>query len=92
MVFSSHIVSDVERLANKIWIVKDDRLYWQGDFDALKDSIVRLHIRARARAARRASQCPNALSSQRNGSAATVVVRDWSDELTKATWPSGSAP
>ena len=80
VVFSSHIVSDVERLANKIWIVKDHRLYWQGDFDSLKDSIVRLHIRA-ARALPDALAVPNALSSQRNGSTATVVVRDWSVEL-----------
>ena len=80
VVFSSHIVSDVERLANKIWIIKDHRLYWQGDFDALKDSIVRLHIRApRGRPASLA--LPNVLSLQRNGSAATAVVRDWSTEL-----------
>ena len=80
VVFSSHIVSDVERLANKIWIVKDHRLYWQGDFDSLKDSIVRLHIRA-ARALPDALAVANALSLQRNGSTATVVVRDWSVEL-----------
>ncbi|HUO65895.1 MAG TPA: AAA family ATPase, partial [Gammaproteobacteria bacterium] len=80
VVFSSHIVSDVERLANKIWIVKDHRLYRQGDFDSLKDSIVRLHIRS-ARALPDALAVPNALSSQRNGSTATVVVRDWSVEL-----------
>jgi len=80
VVFSSHIVSDVERLANKIWIVKDHRLYWQGDFDSLKDSIVRLHIRA-TRALPDALAVPNALSLQRNGSTATAVVRDWSGEL-----------
>jgi ABC-2 type transport system ATP-binding protein len=80
VVFSSHIVSDVERLANKIWIVKDHRLYWQGDFDSLKDSIVRLHVRA-PRALPDAFSIPNALSVQRNGSSATAVVRDWSVEL-----------
>jgi ABC-2 type transport system ATP-binding protein len=80
VVFSSHIVSDVERLANKIWIVKDHRLFWQGDFDSLKDSIVRIHIRA-ARTLPDSLAVPNALSSQRNGSTATVVVRDWSVEL-----------
>jgi len=41
---------------------------------------VRLHIRA-ARALPDALAVPNALSSQRNGSTATVVVRDWSAEL-----------
>ncbi|HUO66841.1 MAG TPA: ABC transporter ATP-binding protein, partial [Gammaproteobacteria bacterium] len=77
VVFSSHIVSDVERLANKIWIIKDHRLYWQGDFDALKDSVVRLHLRAR-RELPGSLVIPNALSMQRNGSSATVVVQDWS--------------
>jgi ABC-2 type transport system ATP-binding protein len=80
VVFSSHIVSDVERLANKIWIVKGYRLYWQGDFDSLKDSIVRLHVRA-PRGLPDSLAIPNALSVQRNGSSATAVVRDWSDEL-----------
>ena len=80
VVFSSHIVSDVERLANKIWIIKDHRLYWQGDFDALKDSIVRLHVRT-PRGLPDTLAIPNALSVQRNGGTATAVVRDWSAEL-----------
>ncbi len=80
VVFSSHIVSDVERLANKIWIIKDHRLYWQGDFDALKDSIVRLHLRA-PRGLPDTLAIPNALSVQRTGGMATAVVRDWSVEL-----------
>jgi ABC-2 type transport system ATP-binding protein len=80
VVFSSHIVSDVERLANKIWIVKDHRLYWQGDFDSLKDSIVRLHIRA-PQPLPDSLAIPNALSLQQSGSTATAVVRDWAGEL-----------
>jgi ABC-2 type transport system ATP-binding protein len=31
IVLSSHIVSDIERLANRIWILKEGRLDWQGD-------------------------------------------------------------
>ncbi|HEX5045718.1 MAG TPA: AAA family ATPase, partial [Gammaproteobacteria bacterium] len=80
VVLSSHIVSDIERLANKIWIVKDGRLWWRGDFDALKESVVRLHVRA-ARPLPEAFAIPNALSLERNGTTATAVVRDWSDEL-----------
>jgi ABC-2 type transport system ATP-binding protein len=80
VVFSSHIVSDVERLANKIWIIKDNRMYWQGDFDSLKESIVRLHVRA-TRALPDSLAIPNALSVQRNGTAATAIVRDWSPAL-----------
>ena len=80
VVLSSHIVSDIERLANKIWIVKDRRLWWRGDFDALKESIVRLHVRA-SRPLPDALAIPNALSLERNGTSATAVVRDWTDEL-----------
>jgi len=44
VVFSSHIVSDVERLANIIWILKAGKLLWKGDLDALKESVVRVHV------------------------------------------------
>jgi ABC-2 type transport system ATP-binding protein len=46
VVFSSHIVSDVERLANIIWILKAGKLIWKGDLDALKESVVRVHVSA----------------------------------------------
>jgi len=46
VVFSSHIVSDVERLANVVWVLKQGRLLWQGDLDALKESVIRVHTRA----------------------------------------------
>ena len=80
VVFSSHIVSDVERLASKIWILKGRRMYWQGDFDSLKESIVRLHVRA-TRALPDSLAIPNSLSVQRNGTAATAIVRDWNADL-----------
>jgi ABC-2 type transport system ATP-binding protein len=80
VVFSSHIVSDVERLANKIWILKDQRMYWQGDFDSLKESIVRLHVRAK-RALPESLSIPNVLNLKRNGNTATVVVRDWRPDV-----------
>jgi ABC-2 type transport system ATP-binding protein len=76
VVFSSHIVSDVERLANKIWIIKDQRMYWQGDFDSLKESIVRLHVRAK-RALPESLSIPNVLNLQRNGAIATAIVTGW---------------
>ena len=80
VVFSSHIVSDVERLANRIWILKDQRMYWQGDFDALRESIVRVHVRA-TRALPDSLAIPNALHLARNGTTATAVVQNWRPEL-----------
>lgn len=47
VIFSSHIVSDLERVANRIWILRDGQLLWDGETDALKQSVQRLHIQAR---------------------------------------------
>ncbi|HVY65654.1 MAG TPA: ABC transporter ATP-binding protein [Gammaproteobacteria bacterium] len=78
VVLSSHIVSDIERLANRIWILKDGRLHWQGDFDDLRDSVVRVHLRI-AQPLR--AQIPNALTVDLGRSHATAVVHGWSAEL-----------
>lgn len=79
IIFSSHIVSDIERLANRIWILKGGRLDWQGDLDSLKETIVRLHIRADP-GTLASLAVPGALSLRREGSFATAVVRDWTPE------------
>ncbi len=76
VLFSSHIVSDLERAANKVWIVKDGRLYWQGEIDALKESVVRLQIRARKPLPSDLG-VPNALATRVEGNVARVTVADW---------------
>jgi ABC-2 type transport system ATP-binding protein len=80
VVFSSHIVSDIERLANRIWILKDGRLHWRGDFDELKDSVVRVHLRLNGRALN-GTPIPNALSVEYAEGYATAVVHGWTAEL-----------
>jgi ABC-2 type transport system ATP-binding protein len=80
VVFSSHIVSDIERLATKIWILKDNRLYWGGNFDALKDSVVRVHLRGQ-QPLPAGITIPNALSVDIDETYATAVVHDWTDTL-----------
>jgi ABC-2 type transport system ATP-binding protein len=83
VVFSSHIVSDIERLANRIWILKEGRLDWQGELDALKESIVRLHMRG-ATELREGGDVPGLLSWRRLDSGVMAIVRDWSDETHRA--------
>jgi ABC-2 type transport system ATP-binding protein len=86
VLFSSHIVSDLERAANKVWIVKDGRLHWQGELDALKESVVRLHVRAREPLPPDFG-IPNALATRTAGNSATASVAQWqpglADELAK---------
>jgi ABC-2 type transport system ATP-binding protein len=80
VVLSSHIISDIERLANKIWILKDNRLYWHGDFDELRERFVRLHLRATAPFPATLA-IPNAISVETHDSYATAVVHDWTGRL-----------
>ncbi|HEY6123582.1 MAG TPA: ABC transporter ATP-binding protein [Steroidobacteraceae bacterium] len=89
IVFSSHIVSDIERLANRIWILKEGRLDWQGDLDSLKESIVRLHFRGTGTELP-VFKIPGVLNFRREGAFATAVVRDWTPEAQDALEKSAS--
>lgn len=86
ILFSSHIISDLERVANKVWIIKDGGLAWQGDLDALRESVVRLHLRAKRPLPLRLD-IPHTLTSRIDGVHGTVAVTAWDEtqrpELTK---------
>ena len=69
-------MSDLERAANKVWIVKDGRLHWQGEIDALKESVVRLQIRARKPLPPDLG-VPNALATRVEGLVAQATVATW---------------
>jgi ABC-2 type transport system ATP-binding protein len=83
IVFSSHIVSDLERAANKVWILKDGSLHWQGYLDSLKESVVRLHVRAKV-ALPLDPPAPNVLTYRVEGRNATIAVAQW-DAATRAS-------
>jgi ABC-2 type transport system ATP-binding protein len=77
ILFSSHIVSDIERIASHVWILREGAIAWQGEQDQLKESTVRLVLRAE-----REFVAPvgiaGALHCQVQGNTAMVVMRDWS--------------
>lgn len=75
VLFSSHIVSDIERAANKLWILESGGMLWQGSTDDLKESVVRLHVHAR-RPLPEDLGVAHVLSCRVNGSEATVVVTE----------------
>jgi ABC-2 type transport system ATP-binding protein len=82
VIFSSHIVSDVERLANIVWILKGGKLIWQGDLDALKESVVRVHVPDSAAPMARGMFRRIATERSANGYTTLVATRgpdeDWS--------------
>lgn len=79
VLFSTHIVSDLERVADQIWIVRSGALAWYGALDALKESIVRLNIRARG-SLPASLPIRHVLSQQISGPQASAVVSDWDPE------------
>jgi ABC-2 type transport system ATP-binding protein len=85
VIFSSHIVSDLERVATRIWIMREGQLLWDGDIDLLKQSVRRLHIRGR-NALPPQLELARVMSERRDASglSATATVRDWTDEDVRA--------
>jgi ABC-2 type transport system ATP-binding protein len=80
VVFSTHITSDIERVADTVAILKDGRVLFHGELGELKDSIKRLHITS-DRLLPTAFAVPGALSVQVDGQRAVVAVRNWTPEL-----------
>ena len=83
IIFSSHIVTDMERVATKVWLLKDHQLCWQGELDTLKEQVVRLHISAE-------SPLPtnlviaNSIRHVYQGKTAMFTVTGWHDALKHA--------
>ncbi len=79
MLYASHIVGDLERVASHIWVMREGRLVWRGELDDLKESVVRLHLRA-DREIDPQLQLPNQVQGSVQGRTATFTVSGWSDE------------
>jgi ABC-2 type transport system ATP-binding protein len=79
VLFSTHIVSDLERVANKLWIIREGRLAWAGDLDALKESVVRVTLVARDPLPAHLG-IDGAVSQRSDGRRAQLVLTGWQDE------------
>ncbi|SEA68260.1 ABC transporter ATP-binding protein [Alkalimonas amylolytica] len=79
IIFSSHIVTDMERVANKIWLLKDQQLVWQDEQDTLKEAVVRLHISARQPLPENLS-LPHCLYQHMQDHQGTITLAQWHPE------------
>jgi ABC-2 type transport system ATP-binding protein len=80
VVFSTHITSDVERVANRIMILERGCVAIDEELDRLKERIKRLHITSRTFLPSSFS-IPGAIRFERNGSVALVSVANASPEM-----------
>lgn len=46
ILFSTHIVSDLERIASRVWLVKDGRIVLDAPLDTIKEQCVRVRVPA----------------------------------------------
>jgi ABC-2 type transport system ATP-binding protein len=77
VLFSTHITSDLERVADRVAILRDGKISYHDELDALKDSIKRLHISA-ATALPANLEIPGSIGRRMEGAEAVVTVRgDW---------------
>lgn len=79
IIFSSHIVSDMERVANQVWMLQNGELTYQGGLDELKESIARLTINAQENLPAKLD-LPNTVKQRVQGKQAWVTLKKWSPE------------
>jgi ABC-2 type transport system ATP-binding protein len=80
IVFSTHITSDLERVADRVAIIRDGRVSYAGELDALKDQVKRLHVTS-IHGLPADFDFPGVLHSRIFGNEALVSVEDYSPAL-----------
>lgn len=80
VIFSTHITSDLERVANRVAILRDGQIAFHGELDELKDRVKRLRIAA-AHDLPRSFAVAGALRCEVDGQIATVSVDDFDERL-----------
>jgi ABC-2 type transport system ATP-binding protein len=88
ILFSTHITSDLERVASRVAILRDGRITFHGELDELKDRVKRLRITA-SHTLPPSFAVPGALRCDIAGATAMVSVDDFDEELVhelRQTW------
>lgn len=79
VIFSTHIVSDVERVANQVWMLREGSFSYQGELDALKESVARVTLIAESPFSNNLN-LPHLLSQKMYGNRAQLTFKAWEPE------------
>lgn len=88
VLFSTHITSDLERIAGRVAILRDGRIAYHGETDRLKEQVKRLRITSR-NPLPASFAVPGSLHCAVEGPVATVAVADYDEGLAedlRETW------
>ena len=80
MLFSTHITSDLERIAADVALLKNNEIHYVGDLSTLKETVVKLHIQSEKELNTDHLSIENILSSNISGKMATITVDGISSE------------
>lgn len=83
IIFSTHIVSDVERVANKVWMLRGGDLVYQDELDQLKEQVARITISC-THDNLALLDLPSAMNIKISGRQAVATFLRWDDSGTRA--------
>lgn len=81
VLFSTHITSDLERVADRVAVLKDGKIVHSSELDELKDRVKRLHVQAATPLPNGAFRVPGMLQAKVTGNEAVVSVQDFTEDL-----------
>lgn len=90
VLFSSHITSDVERIADMVAILHAGKMKFSGELAQLKDEVKRLKIRY-SDSSPRSLEFPGILQSKSSGDETIVYVQNYNQELKEKIEHNGAA-
>jgi ABC-2 type transport system ATP-binding protein len=80
VIFSTHIVSDVERVANQVWMLRDGVLVYQGGLDELKESVVRVTLMSDNPFTQKITW-PHLIKQKNSGNQAQLILEHWLPDM-----------
>lgn len=80
VIFSTHIVSDVERVANQVWMLRDGDLVYQGGLDELKESFVRVTLTFDHPFTQKISW-PDVIKQKNSGNQTQLTIERWQPHM-----------
>ena len=80
VIFSTHIVNDVERVANQVWILRDGVLVCQSELDGLKETLVRVRLTSDKPLPEKI-HWPHLLKQKNQGQQAQLTIQHWQPDI-----------
>jgi len=81
VLLSTHITGDLERVADRVAVLKDGKIVYSNELDLLKDSVKRMHVQASAPLPNGSFHVPGMLHAKVTGHEAVVSVQDFTNDL-----------